>query len=144
MVAYAKEQQRRAALVDSVRYNRQALSLSTRLYNAGLTEFLNVLTAEQSLFVAENALAQSEGAVAIDLAALYKALGGGWENGTDSVAFAAIPRPATRPTIAAPVGISTTAPATDPPSPIPSTEPEILPATSSPAAPTTAPTTGPF
>lgn len=142
LVAYAKEQQRRAALVDSVRYNRQALSLSTRLYNAGLTEFLNVLTAEQSVYVAENALAQSEAAVAIDLAALYKALGGGWENGTNSAAFPAIPQPATRPTVAPPVGINTTSPTTEPLSPIPATEPETRPATSSPAASTSAPTSG--
>jgi len=95
LVAYANEQQRRAALVDSVQYNRQALDLSTRLYNAGLTEFLNVLTAERSLYGAEDSLAQSQGAVASDLAALYKALGGGWEIDPDAPEYP--PPPATQP-----------------------------------------------
>jgi NodT family efflux transporter outer membrane factor (OMF) lipoprotein len=98
LIAYANEQQRRAALVDSVQYNRQALDLSTRLYNAGLTEFLNVLTAERSLYGAEDSLAQSQGAVASDLAALYKALGGGWEIDPDAVAYP--PPPATQPAVA--------------------------------------------
>jgi len=33
----------------------------------------------QNLFVAQDSLAQTEGAVALELIALYKALGGGWE-----------------------------------------------------------------
>lgn len=99
LVAYAKEQQRSAALVDSVKFNRQSLDLSTRLYNAGLTEFLNVLNAQRSLNASQDALAQSAGAVAIDLAALYKALGGGWElSGRDAIAFPAGPGPSTWPT----------------------------------------------
>ncbi|HEX4125086.1 MAG TPA: efflux transporter outer membrane subunit [Tepidisphaeraceae bacterium] len=88
LIAYANDQARRDALVDSVKYNRQALDLSTRLYNTGLGEFLNVLTAEQSLFSSEDALAQSQGTVATDLAALYKALGGGWQIDPTSPAFA--------------------------------------------------------
>jgi outer membrane protein TolC len=60
--------------------NRKAVDLSTKLYGEGLTEFLTVLDAERSLYVAENALIQSTSSTATDLIALYKALGGGWEN----------------------------------------------------------------
>ncbi len=79
LIAYAKEQERRTALVDAVASNRKAVELSTRLYTEGLTDFLNVLSAQRALFVTEDTLAQSTRNVSADLVALYKALGGGWE-----------------------------------------------------------------
>jgi len=50
-----------------------------KLYLAGRTDFLNVLTAQRSLYVTEDALTQSTRTLATNLIALYKALGGGWE-----------------------------------------------------------------
>jgi NodT family efflux transporter outer membrane factor (OMF) lipoprotein len=79
LIAYAKEQQRREALVDAVAANRRAVDLATRLYRNGDTDFLNVLSAQRSLLVSEDALAQSNRTVSTNLVALYKALGGGWE-----------------------------------------------------------------
>ena len=81
LTAYAKEQQHRQALTDTVIAYRRALDLATRLYTNGQTDFLNVVAAQGSLYSAENALVQSDSAVAADLVALYKALGGGWEEG---------------------------------------------------------------
>jgi multidrug efflux system outer membrane protein len=80
LIAYQKEQQRRAALVRAVDANRKAVDLANRLYTAGETDFLNVLTAEGNLYSTESALAQSNETVGADLIAVYKALGGGWEN----------------------------------------------------------------
>ena len=79
IVAYAQEQEHRAALADAVTANRQAVNLATTLYAQGQTDFLNVLSAQQALFSSEDSLAQSDSAVTTDLIALYKALGGGWE-----------------------------------------------------------------
>src|SRR5207247_9987097 len=79
MVAYAKEQQRRTAMVESVAANRRAVDISTQLYTQGQTNFLNVLVAQRSLYASEDALVQSDRAVSENLVALYKALGGGWE-----------------------------------------------------------------
>jgi len=45
----------------------------------GLTDFLTVLVVQGNLLTTQDALAQTEGEVAIELIALYKALGGGWE-----------------------------------------------------------------
>jgi outer membrane protein TolC len=56
-----------------------------KLYIAGKTDFLNVLTAQLNLYTSENALVQSTGTVDTNLIALYKALGGGWEK--DSVSL---------------------------------------------------------
>ena len=80
LVAYAKEQERRQALADAVASNRQAVDLAMKLYVAGKTDFLNVTTAQRNLFVNEDLLVQSIRAVDTNLIALYKALGGGWEN----------------------------------------------------------------
>ena len=81
LVAYVKEQEHRQALAQAVASNRQAVDLAMTLYVAGKTDFLNVLTAQLALFSTENALAQSTSALDTDLVALYKALGGGWEEG---------------------------------------------------------------
>ncbi len=83
LVAYAQEKQRYLALDEAVAESRQALDLSRRLYTEGVGEFLNVLEAERSLYQAEDALVQSQDSVSVDLVALYKALGGGWETATD-------------------------------------------------------------
>jgi NodT family efflux transporter outer membrane factor (OMF) lipoprotein len=79
LVAYAKEQERRRSLAEAVISNRQAVDLAMKLYVAGKKDFLNVLTAERSLFVNEDALTESTRTLATNLVALYKALGGGWE-----------------------------------------------------------------
>jgi NodT family efflux transporter outer membrane factor (OMF) lipoprotein len=79
LVAYAKEQERRKSLAEAVGNNRKAVDLAMQLYIAGKTDFLNVLIAQRSLFISEDALTQSTRAVDTNLIALYKALGGGWE-----------------------------------------------------------------
>ena len=82
LTAYAQEQQRRAALADAVAANRKAVEVATKRYQqGGLTDFLNVLVAEQALFSTQDALVQSDRNVGTDLVALYKALGGGWQIG---------------------------------------------------------------
>ena len=79
LVAYAKEQEHRKALSEAVVNNRKAVDLAMILYVAGKSDFLNVLIAQRSLFATEDALAQSTSTVDTNLIALYKALGGGWE-----------------------------------------------------------------
>jgi len=80
LIAFAKEQEHRKLLNDSVVANRKAVDLSLQLYTEGQTPFLNVLIAQESLYTSENALMQSETNIVTDLIALYKALGGGWES----------------------------------------------------------------
>jgi outer membrane protein, multidrug efflux system len=79
LIAYAKEQQRRAALMEAVAANRKAVRLSTLLYTEGQIDFLNVLDAQRSQNSSEQALVISTRSLSTDLVALYKALGGGWE-----------------------------------------------------------------
>ena len=79
LVNYAHEQSRRDHLTAVVRSNRDALNLAETQYRAGLTDFLTVLDSERTLFTNQDALAQSQTAIVVDLIALYKALGGGWQ-----------------------------------------------------------------
>ena len=79
LVAFNKEQQHYASLWEAVASSRRAADLSMRLYTAGRTDFLNVLIAQRSLYTYEDALVQSNRSLATNLVALYKALGGGWE-----------------------------------------------------------------
>lgn len=84
LVSYAAEQHRRIALAEAVHENQEAVRLSARRYEQGLTDFLSVLDAERSLFAAQDALVVSNEAVGNDAVALYRALGGGWENEEDA------------------------------------------------------------
>lgn len=78
LVAYTREQVRYAALARATEAGRRSAQLAEKRYQDGLTDFQNVLIAQRSLVNLETALAQSRGQVAVNLVALYKALGGGW------------------------------------------------------------------
>jgi len=79
LVAYRNEQSHQKTLAESVTANIRAVDLANKLYVQGLTNFLNVLIAQQSLYASQNALVQSQSLLSTDLVAIYKALGGGWE-----------------------------------------------------------------
>jgi outer membrane protein, multidrug efflux system len=81
LVAYVKEQERREVLTEAVALDQKALVLARHRYQQGLTDFLAVLVAEQTLLSAQDGLVRSNQAVGIDVVAIYKALGGGWEAG---------------------------------------------------------------
>jgi NodT family efflux transporter outer membrane factor (OMF) lipoprotein len=87
LVAYAKEQVRRRSLEDAVTSSQESLRLANQLYANGLSNFINVLDAERSLYQAQDQLVQSERTVSTDLISLYKALGGGWETETKALAM---------------------------------------------------------
>jgi multidrug efflux system outer membrane protein len=80
LIAYSQEKIRYRQLTQAVTSNRRAVVLSNELYSKGLADFLSVLVAQASQYATEDALAQSEGFVVDNLIAIYKALGGGWEN----------------------------------------------------------------
>jgi multidrug efflux system outer membrane protein len=80
LVSYAKEQARYRSLSEAVAANRRAVQMANELYTRGLLDFLNVLETQRSLYSSESDLAQSQAAMASNLVALYKALGGGWES----------------------------------------------------------------
>jgi multidrug efflux system outer membrane protein len=78
LVALGKEREHHEALAQAVDANKRSVALSTELYTRGLGDFLAVLDAERSQYSSEDALVQSDRALASAVVALYKALGGGW------------------------------------------------------------------
>ena len=76
---YTQEQDRRDALKRAVTAAERTVTLSLDLYRQGLVDFQNVLDAQRSLFNFQDQLAESEGFVAVNVVALYKSLGGGWQ-----------------------------------------------------------------
>ncbi len=78
LVATTKEKEHFQALSVAVAANRKAVQLATTLYKEGEIDFIEVLLAQNSLFKAEDAWAQSKSKLSENLVALYKAVGGGW------------------------------------------------------------------
>jgi outer membrane protein, multidrug efflux system len=93
IVAYAQEQNRHGALADAAADNRRSLDLADGMYKNGRVNFLDVLDARRSLYASEDQLALSDQAVSVDLIALYKALGGGWESLPQAPALATAASP---------------------------------------------------
>ncbi|GLS21120.1 RND transporter [Labrys miyagiensis] len=56
-----------------------ALTVAIAQYQLGSRDFTTVLTAEQNLYQAQNALAAAQGNVSVNLTMTYRALGGGWQ-----------------------------------------------------------------
>lgn len=76
--ATAAEDARRAALARAVASSERAVTQAKDLYRQGLVSLIDVLETDKAWLNALNDLAGSEGAVATNRVALYKALGGGW------------------------------------------------------------------
>jgi len=77
---YNAEQSRLASLSRARSASLDAVKLASERYERGLTDFLNVLDAERQQFELEAQYVISRRRAGVQLVALYKALGGGWEH----------------------------------------------------------------
>ncbi|MCK9394434.1 MAG: efflux transporter outer membrane subunit [Methylobacter sp.] len=80
LVNYNRERARRDLLATAAQASERAHKLAHLRFEEGVSDFLTVLDVELRLLQDQDRLAQSETATATALAALYKALGGGWES----------------------------------------------------------------
>jgi NodT family efflux transporter outer membrane factor (OMF) lipoprotein len=79
VVSLTQERLKYGKLISSSSSYRRASDLSRTLNKAGVTDFLDVLDAERSLYSAEESVIQSRASIATDYISLNKALGGGWD-----------------------------------------------------------------
>jgi NodT family efflux transporter outer membrane factor (OMF) lipoprotein len=79
LATYLQSRRQADDLRRSVAAANAALGLAFLQYQLGTRDFTTVLTAEQNLYTAETDLATAEGNIATGLAAVYQALGGGWQ-----------------------------------------------------------------
>ncbi len=83
LVNYNRERNRRDLLTSAAKSSERAHELAHLRFAEGVSDFLTVLDAESRLLQDQDRLAQSQTASATALAALYKALGGGWESNSE-------------------------------------------------------------
>ena len=76
LITYDRARARLAILADAVASSERAADLAQQRFEAGLTDFLQVLDAQRTLLEAENQLAQGHTTAATALVAAYKAVGG--------------------------------------------------------------------
>lgn len=69
----------RTRQAEAVKAYQEAVEVALQRYTAGKSSYYEVLEAQQELFPAENALAQTELARRLAIVQLYQALGGGWK-----------------------------------------------------------------
>jgi len=79
LVSYRTDQERVDGLEQSAASFQNAFNLSSESYRQGLSSFINMLDAQRQLAQARQQVAAGRVQTGIDLVALYKALGGGWE-----------------------------------------------------------------
>ena len=82
LIAQQKLERVRLEQEKAVQALRESVRLALLRYTGGLSTYFEVLEAQQQLFPAENALAQTDLNRLLAVVQLYAALGGGWE-GTD-------------------------------------------------------------
>ena len=85
LVNYNRARRRRDFLASAAQASERAHELAHLRFKEGVSDFLTVLDAELRLLQDQDRLAQSQTATATALAALYKALGGGWESNIETV-----------------------------------------------------------
>ena len=76
---YAAELRRRQILAEARTQSAAAVSYARARFDAGADSFLTVLDADRTLAEAEAALAESDARITGFQIALFKALGGGWD-----------------------------------------------------------------
>jgi NodT family efflux transporter outer membrane factor (OMF) lipoprotein len=79
LVGYLRKQQEAGYLFDSVKASQRSVDLSTLQYKEGLVDFQRVLDSQRALANEQDAWTTTRGDTILNLVALYKALGGGWQ-----------------------------------------------------------------
>ncbi len=80
-VGFAKTGEQIALLVESVKAAQRAFEIATLGYTEGLADFERVLDSQRTLFGQQDILVTNRGSLTQNLISLYKAMGGGWEQG---------------------------------------------------------------
>lgn len=79
MAGFLGTQRQVVALALSVDSAAQAVDLAEQQYRGGIADYTRVLNTQEFLTTEQTRLVATRGAVALNLIALYRALGGGWE-----------------------------------------------------------------
>lgn len=84
---YDADQRRWTSISGAFKASQSAFGISSQQYAAGLVDYTAVYQTQASLLQVRDQLTQADAALATDVVAIYKAIGGGWSE-TDPAAFA--------------------------------------------------------
>ena len=79
MTGFLRKQQESGFLMDSVKASQRSVDLSMLQYKEGLVDFQRVLDSQRFLADQQDAWTATRGSAIVNLIAMYKALGGGWQ-----------------------------------------------------------------
>lgn len=79
MVGFLRSQEESVLISESVDNYKSSVDISLLQYREGETSYQRVVDTQRVLTQQEDKLASTNGSIAINLIAMYKALGGGWE-----------------------------------------------------------------
>ena len=79
VVAFLRAQEQARFLSAAVQATKGAVDLSLIQYRGGAIPFDRVLISEERLVAQQDRLAEAKGAISVNLIAMYKGLGGGWQ-----------------------------------------------------------------
>jgi NodT family efflux transporter outer membrane factor (OMF) lipoprotein len=79
LVTYGEDLKTTQEFRKSVFRNRNIVKLTKQRYTKGLISLINLITIKRQFISTQESLLQSQTTALVDLIALYKALGGGWE-----------------------------------------------------------------
>jgi NodT family efflux transporter outer membrane factor (OMF) lipoprotein len=77
---YTAQQDRLQNLGNALTAAQRAVQVASQRYDRGFTPFLDVLDAQRELYALQDQYAAAQEEVVLQYIALYKAIGGGWEN----------------------------------------------------------------
>ncbi len=78
---FLQEQERVRFLEEGVKATKESVDLAESQYRVGKVDFQRLVDSQRALVKLQDQLSISRGQVAMNLVAVYKALGGGWEAG---------------------------------------------------------------
>ena len=79
IVGFLREQDRAASLTGSTKAAARSVELASLQYEKGMIAYQPLLDSERALVQQQDTFAESRGLIGINLVAVYKALGGGWQ-----------------------------------------------------------------
>lgn len=80
MAAFLRSQEEAVFTSESVEATKRSVDISLLQYREGLADYQRVLDAQRALANQQDSLTSVRGSIGINLIALYKALGGGWQS----------------------------------------------------------------
>lgn len=79
IVRFLREQDRRGFLEKGATASAESVELAESQYREGKTDFQRLMDSQRALVLLQDRLSATRGQVALELVAIYKALGGGWQ-----------------------------------------------------------------